>query len=106
MQTNYEIAMSEFMPAFRVAAAKLMVEKYGITQQMAAHLLEITQASVSKYLNGRYSDVVRGAGTSINSEHVEEFVGEIVKSYERSAQRVMCKACQKYNSFDCTIMVK
>ena len=36
MQTNYEIALNEFMPAFRAAAARLMVSKYGIRQQKTA----------------------------------------------------------------------
>ena len=106
MQTNYEIAMNEFMPAFRAAAAGLLVKKYGASQQMAALLLEITQASVSKYLNGKYSDAVKGAGTSIDEVLVEEFVSEIVGDHERCAQKAMCRACQKYNSFDCAIMVK
>ncbi len=106
MQTNYEMAMGEFMPAFRAAVSELMVKKYGVTQQMTAHLLEITQASVSKYLNGKYSDAVRGAGNLIDGALVEGFVREIVKNHERSAQKAMCRACQKYNSFDCAIMVK
>lgn len=106
MQTNYEIALNEFMPAFRAAAAEVLTKKYGMGQEKAARLLDVTQASISKYLNGKHSETVRNAFGSINKKHVEEFVAVVVAGHEHAAQRTMCKACQRYNSFDCTIMVK
>ncbi|HUC38645.1 MAG TPA: helix-turn-helix domain-containing protein [Candidatus Acidoferrum sp.] len=106
MQTNYEMAFNEFMPAFRAAAARLMTGKYGISQQQAAHLLEITQASISKYVNGRYSEAVKGTEAAINDNLVDGFVKQVVADHERDAQKAMCKACQRFNRFDCAIMIK
>ena len=106
MQTNYEIALTEFMPAFRAAAARLMVEKYGIRQQRAAELLEITQASISKYINEKYSRSVKIAEKGISDELVDAFVKQIIDDKERNAQGVMCKACQEHHKFGCAIMVK
>lgn len=106
MQTNYEIALNEFMPAFRAAAARLMVNKYGLRQQRAAELLEITQASISKYINEKYSQTVKIAEKDISEELVDAFVKRILSDKERGAQGVMCKACQEYHKFGCAIMVK
>ncbi len=106
MKTDYEIALGEFMPAFRAKVAKLMVSKYRINQQGVAELLEITQASISKYVNGHYSNVVKGAEARINDDVAETFIREIVENHDRNAQRYMCKACQRYHRFDCAITVK
>ena len=106
MQTNYEIALGEFMPAFRAKVAKLMVNKYGISQQKTAGLLEITQASISKYVNDHYSKIVEGIQAEINDDAADAFIKEVVVNHERAAQRHMCKACQRYHKFDCVIMVK
>lgn len=106
MQTNYEIALGEFMPAFRAKVAKLMVSQYGISQQRTAEMLEVTQASISKYVNDRYSELVKGAEAGINDGMAYAFIEEVLGSHGRDAQRHMCKACQKYHKFDCTIMVK
>ncbi len=106
MRTNYEIALNEFMPAFRAAAAEMLVNRYGIKQDKAARMLDVTQASISKYLNGKSSRAVHDAGASIDRRHVEEFVARIMSHRDGDAQKAICKACQRYNSFDCTIMVK
>ncbi len=94
------------MPAFRAKVAKLMVSRYGISQQRAAVLLEVTQASISKYMNDQYSKLVKGAETGINDDTAYAFIEEVLGSHDRDAQRHMCKACQKYHKFDCIIMVK
>ncbi len=106
MRTNYEIALGEFMPAFRAKAARLMISKYGISQQRAAELLGLTQASISKYVNRHYSDAVKGTESDISDSMVDAFIQEIIGSREKEAQGHMCKACQKYHRFDCAIMVK
>lgn len=106
MQTDYEIALNEFMPAFRAAAGRLMVTKYGISQQKAASLLNVTQAAISKYINERYSQSIKDAGQRINDEFVDTFVRKMIEEDNRNAQKTMCKACQKYHRFGCAIMIK
>ena len=106
MKTNYEIALGEFMPSFRAAAARLMVSKYGISQQRAAELLEITQASVSKYVSGSSPKTARGTWGRAGEELVDLFVRQLMENYEVDAQKAMCTACQRYHRFNCSIMVK
>ncbi len=106
MMTNYEIALNEFMPAFKAKVAKAMVDKHNIGQQRAAELLEMTQASISKYVNEHYSQLVKEVGNGIDDNMINEFVERIMAGADTGAQRIMCKACQKYHKFECTIMVK
>ena len=106
MKTNYEIALGEFMPAFRAKAARLMVSKYGISQQRSAELLELTQAAISKYVSGKYSQRVRSAAVSIDDSLVDSFVRRVVGSAEKEAQKTVCSACQKYHKYECSIMIK
>jgi predicted transcriptional regulator len=106
MPTDYERAIDEFMPAFRAAASRIMINKYKISQQKAAELLNMTQASISKYINGRYSNSVKDIELGIKDNDVEVFVKYMINKYDRDAQRQMCSACQRYHGFDCAIMVK
>ena len=50
MMTNHERAIKVFIPAFRLKAAQMMVNEYGIKQQQVAQILGTTQAAISKYL--------------------------------------------------------
>ncbi len=106
MKTDYEIALGEFVPAFRAKAAKLMISKYGISQQKAAEMLKVTQASVSKYVNDHYSKSVKGIETDISDSAADTFIKELISGKEKEAQRNVCKACQGHHKFDCIIMVK
>ncbi len=106
MLTDYEIALNRFMPAFKAKAASMLVTRQKMSQQEAAGLLELTQASISKYINRAYSKEVKDNITKIQDSIVEEFVVNIVNSRSTAAQRAMCKACQNYHRFSCSIMVK
>ena len=43
------------IPAVRIAVARVLSKEYGFGQELIAKRLGVTQASVSKYLNGRHS---------------------------------------------------
>ena len=101
--TDYERVAKRFMPALRLNAARMMVGKYGIKQSEAAAMLGITQAAISKYLNGsagKHSDVV------ISKKSLEEFIGHMMAKREIDGQRVVCGMCQRNKKFDCSLMVK
>ena len=53
------------IPAIRIAVAELLSTKYKMGQAEIAKRMGVTQAAVNKYLNGRYSDRIKGivAGT-------------------------------------------
>ena len=66
-------AMSRLtVPAFRVAVARKLVREYGLSQNRTAALLEIRQASVSKYLSSSRSDRVGSAAAYIASWGLED----------------------------------
>lgn len=103
MPTNYERVLKRFIPAFRLNAAKLMVDNHGLTQQHAAEILGTTQAAVSKYLKedpNKYSEV------KIDSVMLEKFYNKTTAKDTKGAQRVMCTMCQGNKKFDCAFIVK
>jgi predicted transcriptional regulator len=103
MPTNYERVMKRFIPAFRLKAAKMMVNEYKIKQQKVASILGTTQAAVSKYLTqniDKYPDI------EIDSKMLKEFIEKSEVNQTRSAQKIMCTVCQNNKKFDCTFIVK
>lgn len=103
MMTNYERVMKRFIPAFRVKAAKIMVNEYGVKQQQAAMMLGTTQAAISKYLK---NDSKRFGDVNIESKPLRQFIGSVKANDNNGAQKVMCTMCQSNKKFDCAFMVK
>jgi hypothetical protein len=54
-----EIAIKYFIPALRASIAKILFEKYNLTQMEIALKLGVTQAAISKYLSGKYSKEIK-----------------------------------------------
>jgi predicted transcriptional regulator len=54
-----EVAIKYFIPATRASIAKILANKYNFSQLEIALKLGITQAAVSKYLNGKYSNEIK-----------------------------------------------
>ncbi len=106
MRTEYENMVKEFLPALRASSARMMAEQYKISQEKIAELLETTQAAVSKYLNGKYSDKVKELEKTLNQNQVSEFVKTILDEKKYDAQRVVCSMCAKNLSFKCSLMIK
>jgi predicted transcriptional regulator len=63
----------EILPALRAEVAKILKEKYNLSQNEIAEILGISQASVSYYLNG-----LRGK-KKIYTEKIEKLCEEIVR---------------------------
>ena len=76
MFARCEIANAVLLPALRIAVAKTLSAKYGMRQEEIALALGISQASVNKYLNGRYSARIGRVEERVESEKAAE---EIVK---------------------------
>jgi predicted transcriptional regulator len=103
--TEYEHMIKEFMPALRASAAKMMY-KNRIKQEDIAEFLGITQAAVSKYISGNYSETVKIFESKLDKKEVAAFVERIVHGKLYESQRVVCKMCARDLSFDCNLMVK
>lgn len=103
MLTNYERVIKKFMPAFRLNAAKMMINEYGIRQQQAADMLGITQAAISKYLredSNKYDDIKIDRGLLV------EFVEHMQAANDKKGQKIMCGMCQDNKKFNCAFIVK
>lgn len=103
MMTNYERVMKRFIPAFRLSAAQMMVNEYGIKQQHAASILGTTQAAISKYLK---EDSGKFAGITIDDHMLRAFVDKVKDKNMEAGQKIMCSMCQHNKKFDCNFMVK
>jgi predicted transcriptional regulator len=67
---NCEKLIKISLPAVRIAVASGLHEKYGKGQEEIADRLGITQASVSKYFNGRYSRDIAKLAEAIKATRV------------------------------------
>ncbi len=98
MPTNYEIAYSRIIPAFRRAVAREMSSHYHLKQTEIAKRLGITQAAVSKYLS---------SGKAVaNSREVSRFIEASIREDHRAGRGALCRACQTERKFDCAFMFK
>ena len=68
------------VPAIRIAVARLLKSKYRMGQLEIARGLGVTQASVNKYLNGRYSRSIGGAMASIRGKGLDRRIAKMVVS--------------------------
>ena len=98
MPTNYEIAYSRIIPAFRRAVAREMSSHYHLKQAEIAERLGITQAAVSKYLSSKKN--------ATESKEVASFIKASIKGDHDASRGALCRACQAERKFDCALMFK
>ena len=106
MLKESDVFIKEFMPAFKARSAKLMYEKYKLKQKEIAKLLDITQPAVNKYLNNRYSEIVKKREEGIEEENVIKFIESTLNNDDFNAQRYVCKECVKTRKTPCQLMIK
>ncbi len=103
MRTEYEEVVKSFMPALRGSVARAMASRYGIKQVDIAALLGVTQAEISKYVNGKQP---KANGVSFDQGEIDALIGQLIKRHSRAAQRIVCGMCPKGESMSCSLMVK
>src|SRR5437588_8033995 len=101
MPTMYETATNEIVPAIRSYIAKELVNKHKMSEESVAKLLDVAQAAISKYLNGKYSERVKEIERTLNKDILEKYINEIVEGSKVHLNACICKLCQSVNSFDC-----
>lgn len=68
-----EIVAKAIIPALRAMIAKELIEKYGLTQQSVAKLLNVSQAAISNYMRG-----VRGIVVNLEQDKdIQSIVSKI-----------------------------
>jgi predicted transcriptional regulator len=101
-----DIFVKEFMPAFKARCAKIMYKKYNLKQKDIAKFLEITQPAVNKYLNEKYSNVVKIREKNIDDKNIVNFIENILKNDDIGAQKYVCIECSKTRKTECPLMIK
>lgn len=101
MNNGYEKAAKEVIPAVRLAIITELASKYHITEEDIAGYLEIAQAAVSKYLNGKYSEKVKALEEKIDKRIVELYSSKISEGKKEAVNLCMCTICNALNAFDC-----
>ncbi len=105
MMTEYESILKGFLPALRSRVAAELNVNYGLKQTEIAMLLEVTQAEVSKYLNG--TQPKSGSFTmQLDDAEVKKMAKMVLEHNDYEAQRVACRLCPKGSASKCSIMVK
>mgnify|MGYP001579844465 CR=1 FL=1 len=96
MLTACEDITKMFLPAMKAAIAKKLHEVHNFTQVEIAGELGVTQAAISKYIAGDYSNeikrVERGSTVQKMSVKIAEFIS---KGRKKRAELIdtVCKSC-------------
>ncbi len=105
MMTEYESILKGFLPALRSRVAAELNASYGLKQTEIAALLEITQAEVSKYLNGTQPKGGRFT-MQLDDAEVKKMAKLVLERNDYEAQKVACGLCPKGSVSKCSIMIK
>lgn len=68
------------IPAIRIAVAELLKAKYKMGQAEIAKKMGVTQAAVNKYLNGKYSDRIKGIVAGTKAAGSDKKIAEMIVS--------------------------
>ena len=103
-----ETIMKEFLPAIRAGVTKELTSKYSYTQTVIASKLGITQAAVSKYLTGDYTDKIKDLEKNAEIRKViDSLTAGIIKGKVMKKEIVenVCRACEQFfdENWNCTI---
>ncbi len=100
--SRYEKAYKEIIPAARAALITEFKKRYDAKEDAIACYVGITQAAISKYLNGKYSDKIKAVAEKVDRSTVEAFAGRIAKGESDAVDKYMCTVCLMLNdSFRC-----
>jgi predicted transcriptional regulator len=101
MVNGYERASKEIVPAIRLAIAKELKERYGMTESNIAQILGVAQAAVSKYLNKKCSFSVGDVYKRIDTAKIDAYIERISKGDKLKLKQCICSICCTLNDFDC-----
>jgi len=94
-----EVVIKEFLPAMRANITKILASKHNFTQAEIASQLGLTQAAVSKYLSGDYSNEVKVVEKVSEIKQMAEMVVKKIAIEKASKLHIVnsvCKSCQSF----------
>lgn len=101
MDSKYEKAYKEVIPAARAALIAELSKTHGIKEDAISEHVGITQAAISKYLNGKYSEKIKSTMEKIDKETIKEYAEKIKSETPKALNKYLCTVCSKLNEFDC-----
>ena len=94
-----ETIMKEFLPAVRAGVAKDLSSNHGFTQINIASKLGITQASVSKYLTGDYTDKIKSLEDNSEIKKIVSNISSSIVSNQMGKKQMVetvCMLCEQF----------
>jgi len=96
MSVLCEVMAKQIIPAVRVKVTKKLYKDHNFNQEEIAEKLGITQAAISKYLSGKYTEDIKKLEKDRIVEKISDDVvrGIIKKTFNKSSfEKIVCKFC-------------
>jgi hypothetical protein len=103
MLENYIYAHKTVVPAVRAKLAKKLVSDMHMSEDEAAKRIGVTQAAVSKYLSGKYSQHIKEVEAKIDSEIIDRRAQGIAAGSSGEAEACVCETCRSIKPFGCRV---
>ena len=101
---SYEVAVKQVIPAARLSIIRSLNSKYRLNETQISRIMGISQAAVSKYLSGKYSDGVVHMEKMVDQRLVEECTQAVAGmggEAEGTVNMYICRICKSVNDFGC-----
>ena len=99
--SGYERAYKEIVPAARAALILELKKKYKIKEEAISEYIGVTQAAISKYVNGKFSDEIKGVMEGIDKQVTESHAQQVAKGESGAVNEYICTVCSTLNPFNC-----
>lgn len=103
ISNTHDRIVKELLPAVKLKVSKEMAKNHNLTQAEIARRVGITQAAISKYLNGKYSKKLLYMESKINNMEIMHLTDEIMKGDKIKAQERVCGICYENFHKECAI---
>lgn len=94
-----EKLIRRFLPAMKASVAKRLVRDRGYTEVQTAKILGLTQASVSKYVSGKYSDEIKRIEKNPRLASLADEVANAIAACENDDEApasAICRSCERF----------
>jgi len=98
MSVLCEVMVKQIIPAVRVDVTKQLYSRYHFNQEYIAEKLGITQAAVSKYLSGKYTQEIKKLERDKIVKNISDDVIKAIikKTFNKSSfEKTVCKYCME-----------
>ena len=101
MTSTYEVAEKEVLPAVRYVLIEELSNRYHQKEVQIAKELGITQAAISKYLNGKVSDKIKEISKKLDRTLIDVYAKKIAEGDKNMVNACICTVCTNLNDFGC-----